>query len=89
MSTGAEIFGKSHDASFWIKRALLIGLVILSWIATSAGIIEIIAANAPGGRIPILLQIPIAFAALMLQLMIIYILEAFFSGTLRLWLWPL
>jgi len=65
---------------------LLTGLSILAWISTYTGIMELIAASS--GDIGLLAQIAVAFAVFMLQLMILYILDAMFSGQLRWWLWP-
>ncbi|MBX2806488.1 MAG: hypothetical protein KTR19_10985 [Hyphomicrobiales bacterium] len=70
----------------WMWFLLLSGLSILSWISTYTGIMELIAAST--GYVGLLPQIAVGFAVFMLQLMILYVLDAMFSGTLRWWLWP-
>jgi hypothetical protein len=64
---------------------LLSGLSILSWISTYTGIMELIAAST--GYVGLLPQVAVGFAVFMLQLMILYILDAMFSGSMRWWLW--
>lgn len=71
----------------WMWVLLLSGLSLLSWISTYTGIMELIAASS--GDIGIVPRIAVAFAVFMLQLMILYILDAMFSGHLRWWIWPL
>jgi hypothetical protein len=71
----------------WMWVLLLGGLSLLAWISTYTGIMELIAAAS--GDIGLPAQIAVAFAVFMLQLMILYILDAMFSGELRWWLWPL
>jgi hypothetical protein len=66
---------------------LLGGLSLLAWISTYTGIMELIEASS--GDIGMPARIAVAFAVFMLQLMILYILDAMFSGHLRWWLWPL
>lgn len=70
----------------WMWFLLLSGLSILSWISTYTGIMELIAAST--GQVGLLPQIAVGFAVFMLQLMILYVLDAMFSGTMRWWLWP-
>jgi hypothetical protein len=65
---------------------LLSGLTILSWISTYTGIMELIAAST--GQVGLLPQIAVGFAVFMLQLMILYVLDSMFSGSMRWWLWP-
>ncbi|MBI4724978.1 MAG: hypothetical protein HY765_08385 [Rhodomicrobium sp.] len=65
---------------------LLAGLSALAWISTYSGMMQLIAASS--GDIGIGAQIAIGFAVLMLQGMIIYILDAMFSGQLRIALYP-
>lgn len=69
----------------WMWFLLLSGLSILSWISTYTGIMELIAAST--GHVGLLPQIAVGFAVFMLQLMILYILDAMFSGSMRWWLW--
>lgn len=66
---------------------LLTGLSLLAWISTYSGMLQLIAASS--GDIGTGAKIAIAFAVLMLQGMIIYILDALFSGQLRIVLYPL
>lgn len=66
---------------------LLAGLSLLAWISTYSGMLELISASS--GDIGTPAKIAIAFAVFMLQGMIIYILDALFSGQLRLILYPL
>ncbi len=69
----------------WMWFLLLSGLSILSWISTYTGIMELIAAST--GQIGLLPQIAVGFAVFMLQLMILYVLDSMFSGSMRWWLW--
>ena len=66
---------------------LLTGLSALAWISTYSGMLQLIAASS--GDIGILAKIAIGFAVLMLQGMIVYTLDAMFSGQLRILLYPL
>jgi hypothetical protein len=77
---------KRRDVS-WMWVLLLVGLSLLAWISTYTGIMELIAASS--GDIGFAASIAVAFAVFMLQLMILYILDAMFSGQLRWWLWPM
>jgi hypothetical protein len=70
----------------WMWFMLLSGLSILSWISTYTGIMELIVSST--GQVGIVPSIAVAFAVFMLQLMILYVLDAMFSGALRWWLWP-
>ncbi len=71
----------------WMWFLLLAGLSLLAWISTYTGIMELITASS--GDIGLFARIAVAFAVFMLQLMILYILDALFSGMLRWWLWPM
>lgn len=71
----------------WMWLLLLSGLSILSWVSTYTGIMELIMASS--GEVGLVPRIAVAFAVFMLQLMILYVLDAMFSGNLRWWLWPL
>lgn len=71
----------------WMWVLLLTGLSLLSWISTYTGIMELISASS--GAIDLLPRVAVAFAVFMLQLMILYILDAMFSDQLRWWLRPL
>jgi len=65
---------------------LLMGLSALAWISTYSGMLQLISASS--GDIGIGAKVALGFAVLMLQGMIIYILDALFSGQLRLALYP-
>ncbi len=65
---------------------LLGGLSALAWFSTYSGMLQLIAASS--GDIGIAAKIAIGFAVLMLQGMIIYSLDALFSGQLRIALYP-
>lgn len=60
-----------------IKVFLIVGLALLSWLATYEGMMELIVANT--GDVGLIQRIAIAFAVAMLMLMIIYLLDALFS----------
>jgi hypothetical protein len=66
---------------------LLSGLSALAWISTYSGMLQLIAASS--GDIGMPAKIAIGLAVLMLQGMIVYILDALFSGQLRLVLYPI
>jgi hypothetical protein len=63
--------------SSFIAFTLLAGLSLLAWISTYTGILELIEASS--GETSIFARIAIGFAVAMLQLMILYILDALFS----------
>jgi len=65
---------------------LLSGLSALAWISTYSGMLQLIAASS--GDIGIPAKTAIGLAVFMLQGMIVYILDALFSGQLRLVLYP-
>lgn len=71
----------------WIWLLLLTGLSLLSWASTYTGIMELITASS--GAVTLETQLAVGFAVAMLQLMIVYILDALFSEQLRWWLRPL
>ncbi len=60
-----------------IAFLLLAGLSLLSWISTYTGILELIEGSS--GQVGIFARVAIGFAVFMLQLMILYILDALFS----------
>jgi len=64
-------------ATSWKSILLIIGLTTLSWISTYTGMLELITANA--GQISLLITIAVGFAVAVLQLMILFILDQFFS----------
>ncbi|MGO9482959.1 MAG: hypothetical protein ACLPX9_00015 [Rhodomicrobium sp.] len=65
---------------------LLTGLSFLAWISTYTGMLQLISASS--GDIGTPAMVAIGFAVAMLQLMILYVLDAMFSGELRLLLYP-
>ncbi len=65
---------------------LLTGLSALAWISTYTGMLLLIEASSGGIGLPA--EIALGFAVFMLQGMIIYVLDAMFSGQLRLLLYP-
>jgi len=77
--------GGSSSYSF-LMVMLLLGLSALAWVSTYTGIMQLISASS--GDIGIAAKIAIGFAVVMLQGMIIYILDAMFSGQLRIALYP-
>src|SRR5579864_7024160 len=66
---------------------LLTGLSGLAWISTYSGMLQLISASS--GDIGLAAKIAIGFAVFMLQGMIIYTLDAMFSGQLRFALYPI
>lgn len=64
-------------AASWKSILLITGLTILSWISTYTGMLELITANA--GQISTIITIAVGFAVAVLQLMILFILDQFFS----------
>jgi len=61
----------------WKSILLIIGLTTLSWISTYTGMLELITANA--GQISTVITVAVGFAVAILQLMILFILDQFFS----------
>lgn len=78
---------KKRPGFSWMWFLLLSGLSLLAWISTYTGIMELIIASS--GDVGLVPRVAVAFAVFMLQLMILYVLDAMFSGELRWWLWPL
>lgn len=70
-----------------LSIALLSGLSLLSWISTYSGMLELVAASST--QVSLFAQIAIGLAVFMLQLMILYILDALFSNDLAWWLRPI
>ncbi len=76
-----------HGGSYSpLMIVLLGGLSFLAWISTYSGMLQLITASS--GDIGLPAKIAIGFSVLMLQGMIIYILDALFSGQLRLAIYP-
>ncbi len=61
----------------WKKLALVVGLGILSWVATYVGMLELIEANM--GDLPFLHKIIIAFSVAMLMVMVVWLLDQLFA----------
>lgn len=61
----------------WKKLALVVGLGVLSWVATYVGMLELIEANM--GDLPILHKIIIAFSVAMLMIMVVWLLDQLFA----------
>ncbi|MGE0626750.1 MAG: Yip1 family protein [Hyphomicrobiaceae bacterium] len=70
----AEVPEPSRD---WRKLVLIIGLGVLSWVATYVGMLELIEANM--GDLPILHKVIIGFSVGMLMTMIIWLLDQLFA----------
>ncbi len=76
-----------HGGSYsTLMIVLLAGLSALAWVSTYSGMLQLISASS--GDIGISAKIAIGFAVFVLQGMIIYILDALFSGQLRLVIYP-
>lgn len=61
----------------WKKRALVIGLGLLSWVATYVGMLELIEANM--GELPIIHKLIIGFSVAMLMTMVVWLLDEMFK----------
>ncbi len=61
----------------WKKRALVVGLALLSWVATYVGMLELIEANM--GELPIVHKIIIGFSVAMLMTMVVWLLDELFK----------
>ena len=61
----------------WKKRTLVVGLAILSWVATYVGMLELIETNM--GELPILHKIIIGFSVAMLMTMVVWLLDEMFK----------
>ena len=59
------------------KRALVIGLGLLSWVATYVGMLELIEANM--GELPIVHRLIIGFSVAMLMTMVVWLLDELFK----------
>ncbi len=68
-----------EPARDWKKLVLVIGLGILSWVATYVGMLELIEANM--GDLPIVHKVIIGFSVAMLMTMIIWLLDQIFAPT--------
>jgi hypothetical protein len=61
----------------WKKSALVIGLAVLSWVATYVGMVELIEANS--GALPLTHKIIVAGSVAMLMTMIVWLLDQLFQ----------
>ena len=61
----------------WKKLVLIVGLGILSWVATYVGMLELIEANM--GELPLVHKLIIAFSVGMLMIMIVWLLDQLFA----------
>ena len=61
----------------WKRLVLVIGLGILSWVATYVGMLELIEANV--GDLPLLHKVIIGFSVGMLMVMVVWLLDQIFS----------
>ena len=61
----------------WKKRALVVGLGVLSWVATYVGMLELIEANM--GELPLVHKIIIGFSVAMLMTMVVWLLDEMFK----------
>ena len=66
-----------RPARDWKKLVLIIGLGVLSWVATYIGMLELIEANM--GELPLVHKAIIAFSVAMLMTMIIWLLDQLFA----------
>ncbi len=61
----------------WRKGVLIIGLGVLSWVATYVGMLELIEANL--GELPLIHKVIVAFSVAMLMIMIVWLLDQLFA----------
>jgi hypothetical protein len=61
----------------WKKLALVVGLGVLSWVATYVGMLELIEANM--GDLPLIHKLIIGFSVAMLMTMIVWLLDQLFA----------
>ena len=65
------------QARDWKKLALVVGLGVLSWVATYVGMLELIEANM--GELPLVHKIIIGFSVAMLMTMVVWLLDEMFK----------
>ncbi len=65
------------DPKDWKKVVLIVGLGILSWVATYVGMLELIEANM--GELPLVHKLIVAFSVAMLMIMIVWLLDQMFA----------
>ena len=61
----------------WLKLTIVVGLGLLSWVATYVGMLELIQANM--GDLPLVHKAIIAFSVAMLMVMVVWLLDRIFS----------
>jgi hypothetical protein len=61
----------------WKKLSLVIGLGVLSWVATYVGMLELIEANM--GELPLIHKVITGFSVAMLMIMIVWLLDQLFA----------
>ncbi len=61
----------------WKRAVLLVGLGVLSWVATFVGMLELIEANM--GNLPLVHKAIIGFSVAMLMVMVVWLLDQIFS----------
>jgi hypothetical protein len=71
---GRETRGKKRDP---LRMALIVGLAVLSWVATFAGMLELIEANV--GELPLVHKIIIGGSVGMLMAMVVWLLDQLFT----------
>ncbi len=85
-ASGREPLGLEPDQSWgeaekptrdWKKIALVIGLGVLSWVATYVGMLELIEANM--GELPLIHKAIIGFSVAMLMTMVVWLLDEMFK----------
>jgi hypothetical protein len=85
-ASGREPLGSEPDQSWgeaekpardWKKLTLVIGLGVLSWVATYVGMLELIEANM--GELPLIHKIIIGFSVAMLMTMVVWLLDEMFK----------
>ncbi|MFN3868319.1 MAG: hypothetical protein ACK4MF_04560 [Hyphomicrobiaceae bacterium] len=68
---------EERPARDWKKAVLVIGLGVLSWVATYIGMLELIEANM--GALPLVHKLVIGFSVAMLMTMIVWLLDQIFA----------
>ena len=69
--------GEERQGRDWKKLFLVVGLGVLSWVATYVGMLELIEANM--GELPLVHKAIIGFSVAMLMVMVVWLLDQIFS----------
>jgi len=69
--------GKPEPARDWKKIVLIVGLGLLSWVATYVGMLELVEANM--GDLPLIHKVIIGFSVAMLMVMVVWLLDQIFA----------